>query len=299
EPDCPPGCWWREACARQHAGRSWRLRACGRRRARNYRPAASTTGELQRLQHRDGPYNASGQSRGLGGREVSWFPCRDQRRRGRRHRAGPLPNRRHVGRLRYLPDPRGAGLEAEARARSSACLYGLDCGRRYCRGARECRSRELNPPDPYPRDLIGYAGDPPDPRWPGGSRIAVSLVLNYEEGGERNILHGDTHSESVLTDLGGEPLVKTRNLNVESNFEYGSRVGFWEIMRILRERQVAATVYAVGMALERNAPAAAELAASGLEVACHGQRWIDYHGVPESVEREDILKNIEVVTRLI
>ena len=157
----------------------------------------------------------------------------------------------------------------------------------------------MNPTDPYPRDLIGYAGHPPDPCWPGGSRIAVSLVLNYEEGGECNILHGDTHSESVLTDLGGEPLATMRNLNVESNFEYGSRVGFWEIMRILRERRVAATVYAVGMALERNAPAAAELAASGLEVACHGQRWIDYQAVPESVEREHILKNIEVVTRLI
>jgi peptidoglycan/xylan/chitin deacetylase (PgdA/CDA1 family) len=115
----------------------------------------------------------------------------------------------------------------------------------------------VNPADSYPRDLIGYAGQPPDPRWPGNSRIAVSVVLNYEEGGEYNILHGDAHSEFVLTDVGGEALQNARNLNVESNFEYGSRVGFWEIMRTLRRRRVAATVYAIGMALERNPPAAA------------------------------------------
>jgi allantoinase len=157
----------------------------------------------------------------------------------------------------------------------------------------------VSPADAYPRDLIGYAGQPPDPRWPGDARIAVSVVLNYEEGGEYNILHGDAHSEFVLTDVGGEALANARNLNVESNFEYGSRVGFWEIMRVLRQRQVAATVYAVGMALERNPPVAAELAASGFEVACHGQRWIDYQFVPEAVERADILRNVEVVTSLI
>jgi peptidoglycan/xylan/chitin deacetylase (PgdA/CDA1 family) len=125
------------------------------------------------------------------------------------------------------------------------------------------------------------------------------VVLNYEEGGEYNILHGDAHSEYVLTDVGGEAPANARNLNVESNFEYGSRVGFWEIMRVLRQRQVPATVYAVGMALERNPAAAAELAASGFEVACHGQRWIDYQFVSEEVERADILRNIDVVTRLI
>jgi allantoinase len=151
----------------------------------------------------------------------------------------------------------------------------------------------------YPRDLVGYAGQPPDPRWPGGALVAVSVVLNYEEGGEYNILHGDPHSEYVLTDVGGEPLANTRNLNVESNFEYGSRVGFWEIMRILRGRRVDATLYAVGMALERNPQAAAAMAASGFEVACHGQRWIDYQFVPEEIERADIEKNVEVITRLV
>src|SRR5580698_10181285 len=110
----------------------------------------------------------------------------------------------------------------------------------------------MDSPEHYSRDLIGYGGRPPNPRWPGESRVAVSIVLNYEEGGESCILHGDAQSESVLTDLGGDPLPNARNLNVESNFEYGSRVGFWEVMRILRERRIDATLYAVGMALERN-----------------------------------------------
>jgi allantoinase len=152
----------------------------------------------------------------------------------------------------------------------------------------------------YPRDLIGYASHPPHPRWPNEARIAVSLVLNYEEGGEACVLHGDAHSESVLTDLGAvEALPGARNLNVESNFEYGSRVGFWEIMRLLKAAHAPATVYAVGMALERNPEAAAEIARSGFEVACHGQRWIDYQFVPLEVERADMLRNVEAITRLI
>jgi allantoinase len=151
----------------------------------------------------------------------------------------------------------------------------------------------------YPRDLIGYASRPPHPRWPQDARIAVSVVLNYEEGGECCVLHGDAHSESVLTDLGAEPVQNARNLNVESNFEYGSRVGFWEIMRLLREHGVDATIYAVGMALERNPEAAEAIARSGFEVACHGQRWIDYQCVPEAAERADMLRNIEIITRMI
>jgi len=158
----------------------------------------------------------------------------------------------------------------------------------------------MRPGDPYPRDLIGYASRPPHPRWPNEARIAVSLVLNYEEGGESCILHGDAHSESVLTDLGDvAALPNARNLNVESNFEYGSRVGFWEIMRMLRARGVEATVFAVGMALERNVAAATELSLSGFEVACHGERWIDYQSVAEDVERAHILRNIGTITRLI
>ena len=156
----------------------------------------------------------------------------------------------------------------------------------------------MNTREPYPRDLVGYGSRPPHPHWPGEARIAVSLVLNYEEGGEACVLDGDAHSESVLTDVGAEALAGVRNMNVESLFEYGSRVGYREILRVLRERGVAATVYAVGAALERNPEAAAEIAAAGLEVACHGQRWIDYQFVPADVEREHMRRNVEVITRL-
>jgi allantoinase len=156
----------------------------------------------------------------------------------------------------------------------------------------------MTPEEPYPRDLVGYGGEPPHPHWPGDAKIAVSIVLNLEEGGESCVLHGDRFSESVLTDVGAPPLLDTRNMNVESTFEYGSRVGFWEILRLLRERHVQATIYAVGMALERNPKAAEALAQSRLEVACHGQRWIDYQAIAEAKERDDILRNIEIITRL-
>ena len=154
--------------------------------------------------------------------------------------------------------------------------------------------------EPYLRDLIGYGSRQRHPHWPGEARIAVSLVLNYEEGGESCVLHGDSHSESVLTDLGAvEALPGVRNMNVESLFEYGSRVGFWEVMRLLKSMGAPATVYAVGTALERNPQVAAELAASDCEVACHGQRWVDYQFVPEDVERADMRRNVEAITRLI
>jgi allantoinase len=157
----------------------------------------------------------------------------------------------------------------------------------------------VNSAGDYPRDLIGYGASVPQVRWPQDARIAVSLVLNYEEGGEACVLHGDAHSESVLTDLGAVPaLPGARDLNVESNFEYGSRVGFWSITEVLQAAGIPATVYAVGMALERNPAAAAAMARSGFEVACHGQRWRDYHAVSEAAERADMLRNVEVITRL-
>ncbi len=152
----------------------------------------------------------------------------------------------------------------------------------------------------YPRDLAGYAGKPPDPRWPGGARIAVSVVLNHEEGGEYSVLHGDAHGEYVLTDAGGgTPRQSARDLLVESMFDYGARAGFWRVARVLRERDWPTTVFAVGMALERTPDAAAEMRAAGWEVACHGHRWIDYAGVSEDVERADIAACTEAVTRMI
>ena len=151
----------------------------------------------------------------------------------------------------------------------------------------------------YPRDMVGHGAHPPHPHWPGEAHVAVSVVLNYEEGGENCVLHGDAHSETVLTDIDRpEALMGGRNLNVESIFEYGSRVGFWEILRLLRGHAADATIYAVGMALERNPEAAAAIAASGFEVACHGWRWIDYHAVPEAIERDHIARTVETVTRL-
>ncbi|MBV9696575.1 MAG: polysaccharide deacetylase family protein [Gammaproteobacteria bacterium] len=157
----------------------------------------------------------------------------------------------------------------------------------------------MSAPAAYPRDLVGYGAAPPQPHWPGEAHIAVSLVLNYEEGGEACVLHGDAGSESVLTDLGAvQPRAGARDLNVESLFEYGSRVGSREIMRVLQQARVSATVFAVGMALERNPAHAAELAQSGFEIACHGQRWIDYQSVPEELERAHIASNIATITRL-
>src|SRR5262245_4692550 len=104
----------------------------------------------------------------------------------------------------------------------------------------------------YPRDLAGYGRDPPDPRWPGGARIAVQFVLNYEEGGERNILHGDATSEAFLSDvLGAQPWPGQRHMNVESMYEYGSRAGFWRLWRLFSERNLPLTVFGVATALER------------------------------------------------
>ena len=150
----------------------------------------------------------------------------------------------------------------------------------------------------YPRDLIGYGARAPHPRWPKDARVAVSMVLNYEEGGESCVLHGDEQSESVLTDLGAvAALPGARNLNVESIFEYGSRVGFWEIMRVLQERRRAGDHLRGGHGVGAQSRAAAEMRGSGFEVACHGQRWIDYQFVPEAIERADMLRNVEIITR--
>ena len=114
---------------------------------------------------------------------------------------------------------------------------------------------------PYPRDMVGYGRRPVDPRWPGGARLAVQFVLNYEEGGENCLLHGDAGSESFLSELvGAQPLLGARNLNMESMYEYGSRAGFWRIHRLFSQRSLTLTVFAVGMALRRNPEAGAAMA---------------------------------------
>lgn len=150
----------------------------------------------------------------------------------------------------------------------------------------------------YPRDLVGYADKPPDPRWPGGARLAVNFVLNYEEGGERTVLDGDKASETRLADLfAAAPVLGGRDLNMESAYEYGSRIGFWRLMRVFAERQVPFTVYAVAMALERNAAVAEAMARQGCDIVDHGWRWIDYQGVDEATEREHIRISIETIQR--
>jgi len=148
------------------------------------------------------------------------------------------------------------------------------------------------------RDLVGYGARPPDPRWPGGSRLALNLVLNYEEGGERSPIEGDPESESFLSEVvGAQPSVGRRNLNAESMFEFGSRAGFWRVHRIVAGHGVPLTVYAVGQAIERNPEAARAMVDAGWEVASHGWRWIDYLDMPEEEERKHVQRAIDAIER--
>ncbi|MFJ7166380.1 allantoinase PuuE [Streptomyces globosus] len=149
------------------------------------------------------------------------------------------------------------------------------------------------------RDLVGYGAEPPHAAWPGGARVAVSLVLNYEEGGESNVLEGDAASEGYLHEVvGAPPVAGGRDLNSESMFAYGARAGFWRVHRVLGAHRVPVTVHAVGQALERNPDAGRAMGAAGWEVAGHGRRWIDYRDVPEDAERADIADTVRTIERL-
>ncbi len=152
----------------------------------------------------------------------------------------------------------------------------------------------------YPRDLAGYGANPPDPRWPGGARLALQIVLNYEEGGENCILHGDSASEAFLSEIvGADAREGVRHMSMESVYEYGSRVGVWRLERLMRQHQVPLTVFAVGMAVERNPEPILALYKAGHEICSHGYRWIDYQHVDESTERahmEQAVRAIEKVT---
>ncbi len=151
----------------------------------------------------------------------------------------------------------------------------------------------------YPRDLIGYGSTPPDANWPGSAQLALQFVINYEEGGENSIVHGDAGSEAFLSEIvGAESWPGQRHPSMESIYEYGSRVGVWRLLKLFKQKQLPLTVFAVGMALERN-PAVADMALEhGHEICSHGYRWIDYRHVSESVEREHIQKTVEIITRL-
>lgn len=150
----------------------------------------------------------------------------------------------------------------------------------------------------YPRDLHGYGDSPPDPRWPGGARLALQIVLNYEEGGENCILHGDASSETYLADIiNPQAREGARHMNMESVYDYGARVGVWRLKRLFDRYDVPVTVFAVGMAVERNPEAIHALHAAGHEISSHGYRWVDYQHVDASTEREHIRKSIVAITR--
>lgn len=151
----------------------------------------------------------------------------------------------------------------------------------------------------YPRDLSGYGAQPPHARWPDQARIAVQFVLNYEEGGESSILHGDAAAEAFLSDMiGAQAVPGMRHLSMESHYEYGSRAGFWRLHRLFTERQLPITVYGVASAMARNPAAVEAMLKAGWEIASHGYRWINYQHVPIEVEREHIARAIEIHRQL-
>ena len=155
-----------------------------------------------------------------------------------------------------------------------------------------------NPDLPYPRDLIGYGRHPPYANWPGRARIALQFVLNFEEGGESSVLHGDKSSEQFLSEIIGAPSFEARHMSMESIYEYGSRVGVWRILREFERRHLPLTVFGVAMALQRNPELTAAFGELGHEIACHGLRWIHYQNVDEALEREHMRVAIDIQKRL-
>jgi OHCU decarboxylase len=149
----------------------------------------------------------------------------------------------------------------------------------------------------YPRDLVGYGRNPPHPQWPNGARICVQFVINYEEGGENNILHGDRASEAFLSEIvGAQPWLGQRHMSMESIYEYGSRAGFWRLWRMFTERRMPVTVYGVATALMRNPEAVAAMKEAGWEIASHGLKWIDYRDFSSDEERAHLKEAIRIHT---
>ena len=151
---------------------------------------------------------------------------------------------------------------------------------------------------PYPRDLKGYGRVPTHARWPGGARIAVQFVLNYEEGGENCVLHGDPGSEQFLSEMFNPASFADRHISMEGIYEYGSRVGVWRILREFEKRGLPLTVFGVGMALQRYPELTSAFKELGHEIACHGWRWIHYQNIDEATEREHMHKGMEVIEQL-
>lgn len=150
----------------------------------------------------------------------------------------------------------------------------------------------------YPRDLIGYGRALPEVRWPGQARVAVQFVLNYEEGGENCVLHGDSHSERFLSEIVGAEPFADRHMSMESIYEYGSRAGVWRLLNEFERRDLPLTVFGVAMALQRNPEVAQAFRELNHEVACHGWRWIHYQNIPEEIEREHMQRAIDIFREL-
>lgn len=152
--------------------------------------------------------------------------------------------------------------------------------------------------DGIQRDFVGYGAAPPDPKWPGGARLALNFVLNYEEGSEPSVQDGEGYTETGLTESFNRPQdVKGRDLAGESMFEYGSRVGFWRLMRAFQERDLPLTVFGCALAIERNPEAARAIAAAGFDVCCHGWRWVKHFNLTEAEERDHIAKAVASLER--
>jgi chitin deacetylase len=151
----------------------------------------------------------------------------------------------------------------------------------------------------YPRDLVGYGRTPPSARWPGGANIAVQFVINYEEGGENCILHGDAASEAFLSEIvGAQPWPGQRHMNMESIYEFGSRAGFWRLWRLFTARSMPVTVFGVATALARNPEAVAGMQEAGWEIASHGLKWIEYKDFTKEDERAHIREAVRLHTEV-
>ena len=153
-------------------------------------------------------------------------------------------------------------------------------------------------PKIYPRDMIGYGSKVPKVVWPNNARLALQIVLNYEEGAENNILHGDKHSETFLSEIIGAQAFKDRHINMESMYEYGSRRGFWRLHKLFQEKKIPITIFGVAMALERNPEVCEAIKNGNYEVACHGWRWIDYQNVKKSTEKKDMKLAIKTIKKI-
>ena len=150
----------------------------------------------------------------------------------------------------------------------------------------------------YPRDMIGYGSKEPKVVWPNNAKLALQIVLNYEEGSENNILHGDKHSETFLSEIIGAQAFKDRHINMESMYEYGSRRGFWRLHRLFQEKKIPITIFGVAMALDRNPKVCEAIKNGNYEVACHGWRWIDYQHVKKSTEKKDMKLAIKTIKKI-